>query len=88
MTETIRSADGHAVRVERRRLGRRSVEAAPAATVSLAEALKTLAGRVRRLTVSRSDPERFHVERSAIAGEIDRLAEGEARARSNRGGSK
>lgn len=37
-------------------------------------ALLALADRLRRLSPSRHDPERFHIEKSAIEGELRRLA--------------
>jgi hypothetical protein len=38
------------------------------------DALMALSGRVSRLTPDRRDPERFHVEKSEVAGELRRLA--------------
>jgi hypothetical protein len=41
---------------------------------SPAARLKMLAQTVARLTVSRVDPERFHIDKSDVAGELRRLA--------------
>lgn len=48
-----------------------------------AGALLALADRLRRLSPSRHDPERFHAEKSAIEGELRRLASFPAPQRSN-----
>lgn len=46
-------------------------------------ALLALADRLRRLSPSRHDPERFHAEKSEIEGELRRLASSPAPQRSN-----
>lgn len=67
--ETITDEAGRRVRVERRRLAPKP-DAAVSRVAIRADALDRLddlAGRVRRLMPSRTDPEAFHVERSEIA---------------------
>jgi len=73
----IRSENGKRVQVRRAKLppGPADAEAATAKAFNVHDTLQALSGRVRRLTVSRIDPERFHTERSDIAAEIQKVAE-------------
>ena len=73
----ISSQNGRRVQVRRARLpvGPSEPEKATAKAFNVHDRLQELSGRVRRLTVSRRDPERFHTERSDIAAEIQKVAE-------------
>lgn len=48
----------------------------PVTDVTAPHALTTLADKVRRLSPSHRDPERFHIDKSEIEAELRRLAKG------------
>lgn len=75
--EEIRDEANRRVRVEHRKLGKRQPAAGPTPrlAIEIRDKLDQLSSRVRRLMPSARDPEAFHVERSEIARELQRLAE-------------
>lgn len=72
----ITDASGRHIPVVRARIVREIPEdaAPPVEAIDVRAKLQAIGSRVRRLTVSRVDPEAFHVERSAISRELDLLA--------------
>ncbi|SEQ49187.1 hypothetical protein SAMN05216548_10532 [Faunimonas pinastri] len=77
---TIRAANGCDVRVERRSTGQAVYVAngpavKPPTVRAIREDLEKIAGEVKRLTVSRRDPERFHVDRGEIVFKLEELLE-------------
>ncbi|MBA3776752.1 MAG: hypothetical protein H0X11_09985 [Betaproteobacteria bacterium] len=71
---TIVAARGGSFVVERRTMPQRHVTPVNRPDRTLVAKLDELASRVRRLTISSRDPERFFEDRSEIAAELQRLA--------------
>ncbi len=71
---TIEPARGGSVVVERRTMPQRHVTTVKQTGRTMVAKLDELASRVRRLTISSRDPERFFEDRSEIAAELQRLA--------------
>lgn len=65
---------GRSVTVEKRALGRRPGAVPVDRRQDLASRLDQIEGRIKRLTVSRRDPDRFFEQRSEIADDVRKLA--------------
>lgn len=73
MSSTIQ-VKGRSIVVTERRLGRRTPAITPDSRQDFVRRVEDIEDRVKRLTVSRHDPERFHMQKSEIADDLRQLA--------------